>query len=500
MAYLEMRGVTKRFGSVLANDAVDLSVEKGEVHALLGENGAGKSTLMNVLYGMYDHFSGEIFLDGKPLSIRSPKDAIAAGVGMVHQHFMLINAHTVVENVILGYPGNRALLNEKAAADRIRELAKRLAIDIDPYAKVGDLTVGQQQRVEIIKALFRDVQVLILDEPTAVLTPGEVESLFSLLRKLSADGMTIVLISHKLAEIMDICTACTILRQGRVVQNVRLSEVTDRYELAARMVDRELTRSIEKSPCHPGEAVLTVDDLCDTGANGALAVDHVSFCLHAGEIIGVCGVDGNGQSELIRCVTGLEKPDAGTVTFLGEDVTGKGARELLQRGMAHIPEDRLKMAVLRELSVSENLILMNYRQKAFSRHGWLKKRAIAQANRTLCAAYDVKTPDIHELLGNLSGGNQQKVVVGRELSRKPKLLIAMHPDRGLDVGATQYIQREILKARDAGAAVLLVSTELEEILEMSDTILVMYKGRILGRMPAEQATVEKLGRLMAGMA
>ena len=423
MAYLQMRNITKVFGSVVANDHVDLDVERGEIHALLGENGAGKSTLMNVLYGMYDSFQGSIQLDGKPLHIRNPKDAIANGIGMVHQHFMLVNAHNVVENVILGLPGG-PVLDIKGAAERISALANKLEIEIDPYARVGDLTVGQQQRVEIIKALYRDVKILILDEPTAVLTPGEVDSLFALLRKLTQAGMTVILISHKLAEIMDICTQCTILRQGRVVKTVQLNEIQDKYQLAALMVGQDLSRSLEKRPFTPGGTVLQVEDLCYRDVENIQVLDHISFYLRSGEILGVCGVDGNGQSELIRCITGLLRPSAGAIYLDGQNVTGKE---------------------------------------------------------------------------NLSGGNQQKVVVARELSRKPRLLVAMHPNRGLDVGATQYIQKQILQARDEGAAVLLVSTELDEILEMSDTIMVLYKGRNMGIVQGDQASTKELGLKMAGI-
>ena len=488
MAYLQMRNITKAFGSVVANDHVNLDVERGEIHALLGENGAGKSTLMNVLYGMYDSFQGSIQLDGKPLHIRNPKDAIANGIGMVHQHFMLVNAHNVVENVILGLPGG-PVLDAKGAAERISALANKLEIE----------TVGQQQRVEIIKALYRDVKILILDEPTAVLTPGEVDSLFALLRKLTQAGMTVILISHKLAEIMDICTQCTILRQGRVVKTVQLNEIQDKFQLAALMVGQDLSRSLEKQPFTPGDRVLQVENLCYRDAENIQVLDHLSFSLRSGEILGVCGVDGNGQSELIRCITGLLAPTSGAIYLDGQNVTGKSPREMLGHGMAHIPEDRLKMAVLKELSIQENLILHDFRQARFNRGGWLRKQAIREESQALCQRYYVKTPSVDEKLENLSGGNQQKVVVARELSRKPRLLVAMHPNRGLDVGATQYIQKQILQARDEGAAVLLVSTELDEILEMSDTIMVLYKGRNMGIVQGDQASPRELGLKMAGI-
>ena len=498
MAYLEMRGITKRFGSVVANDHVDLSVERGEIHALLGENGAGKSTLMNVLYGMYDYFDGEVLLDGRPLHIKSPRDAIAHGIGMVHQHFMLIPAHTVVENIILGLPGG-AILGIRQAAEEIRALAESLHIDIDPYALVSELTVGQQQRVEILKALYRKVKLLILDEPTAVLTPQESESLFEMIRSLAQQGMTVIFISHKLMEIMEISDRCTILRQGKVVRTVPISEISDRYELAALMIDKELARSLEKSPAKCGQTVLEVEGLNYVDAHKVQRLHDVSFSVRSGEILGVCGVDGNGQSELVRCITGLLPASFGSVRIDGEDCTNEPPRALLKKGFAHIPEDRHKMAVLKDMTVSENLMLLNYRDSDHSSHGILRWKKIDRINEELCRRYQIKTPDVHELLGNLSGGNQQKVVVGRELDRHPRLLVAMHPDRGLDVGATQYIQKQILAARDEGTAVVLVSTELEEILDLTDRIIVLYKGRIIGTVDTCDATAEQLGRWMAGV-
>lgn len=495
---LRMEHISKRFGDFYANKDISLTVNRGEVLTLLGENGAGKSTLMNILIGLYQPTEGKIFLNGKEVRIESPSQAVKLGIGMVHQHFMLVNAHNVVENVILGLPGG-PVLDAKGAAERISALANKLEIEIDPYARVGDLTVGQQQRVEIIKALYRDVKILILDEPTAVLTPGEVDSLFALLRKLTQAGMTVILISHKLAEIMDVCTQCTILRQGRVVKTVQLNEIQDKYQLAALMVGQDLSRSLEKQPFTPGDRVLQVENLCYRDAENIQVLDHLSFSLRSGEILGVCGVDGNGQSELIRCITGLLAPTSGAIYLDGQNVTGKSPREMLGHGMAHIPEDRLKMAVLKELSIQENLILHDFRQTRFNRGGWLRKQAIREESQALCQRYYVKTPSVDEKLENLSGGNQQKVVVARELSRKPRLLVAMHPNRGLDVGATQYIQKQILQARDEGAAVLLVSTELDEILEMSDTIMVLYKGRNMGIVQGDQASSRELGLKMAGI-
>lgn len=499
MAYLEMRNITKQFGEVLANNCVNLSVEKEEIHALLGENGAGKTTLMNVLYGMYDFHEGEIFIDGKQVKIRNPRDAITNGVGMVHQHFMLIPAHNVVENVVLGLPDNHHVLNLKSAANRIKDITASMGIDIDPWAKVEDLTVGQQQRVEIIKALYRNVNILILDEPTAVLTPQETRNLFRMIKKLVANGMTVIFISHKLAEIMEICDRCTILRQGKVVKTVKVAEVSDRNELATLMIDREFSTTLNKSPASFGDVVMEVKNLNYITPEKIHALHNISFQLHRGEILGVCGVDGNGQSELVRCLTGLLGVNSGSIQIMGEECVRRSTREIINMGISHIPEDRQSMAVVPGLSVSENLILMNYKDKEHSNHGILRWSNIHAVNTSLCERYNIKTPNVHELLQNLSGGNQQKVVVARELDRSPAIIIAMHPSRGLDVGATRYIQEQILQARENGTAVLLVSTELEEILELSDNIIVMYKGTVMEIVDRKNATPEYLGLLMAGI-
>lgn len=498
MAFLEMKHVSKYFGSVAANVDVNLSVERGEIHALLGENGAGKSTLMNILYGMYAHSEGEILLDGKSVRIRDSEDAIAKGIGMVHQHFMLIPALTVIENVVLGLAGNRMILDLKTAAREFSETAKRFGMEIDPWAKVETLTVGQQQRVEILKALYRKADLLILDEPTAVLTPQEVSGLFSMLRQLTAEGLTIIFITHKLGEIMEVCDRCTILRQGRVVKALAISEIRDRQELAALMVGSAVELSTQKPPAQPGEEVLSVRALCHTDTRGVERLRDVSFSLRAGEILGVCGVDGNGQSELVRCIAGLLKPTSGSICVRGEDCTGAKPGEILSRGVSHIPEDRHRMGIVKEMTVSENLLLMSARSPAFVRRGFLRWREIRRHSLELCGQYRVKTPGIDEPAANLSGGNQQKLVVGRELDRNPALLIAMHPDRGLDIGATKYIQSEIVSASRRGTGVLLVSTELEEILELSDRILVLYEGRVMDILDRSEATTEGLGLLMAG--
>ena len=501
MAYLELKHVTKRFGTVVANDDVNLSVEKGHIHALLGENGAGKSTLMNILYGLYAPTEGEIWLDGKQLDIRDPKQAIAAGIGMVHQHFMLIPALTVIENVMLGYKEiSKFRLNLNQAAQRFTALAEKFNMPISPWEKVENLTIGQQQRLEILKALFRNSKLLILDEPTAVLTPQETATLFELLHQLTADGLTIIFITHKLGEVMDICDQCTVLRQGRVAAaNLAISDIHSHEELAALMVGKSIDLVTHKAEAHPGKPVLEVRDLRYTDQENVSRLNGLSFQVRAGEIVGVAGVDGNGQSELVRCITGLLKPESGTVTLEGTDVTGKRPKEVLEHGVAHIPEDRYKMAMVKELSINENLILMSYDKEPYSKHGILQWKEITRLNEALCQKYEVKTPSVNELAGRLSGGNQQKFVVGRELDRAAKLIIAVYPDRGLDIGTTKYIQSRLVEERDRGAAVLLLSTELDEILELSDTVLVLYQGRIMAQLPQKDAQRETVGLLMAGV-
>lgn len=501
MAYLELKHVTKRFGSVVANDDVSLSVEKGHIHALLGENGAGKSTLMNILYGLYTPTEGEVWLDGKRLDIRAPKQAIAAGIGMVHQHFMLIPALTVIENVMLGYKEiSRFRLNLNQAAQRFTALAEKFNMPISPWEKVENLTIGQQQRLEILKALFRNSKLLILDEPTAVLTPQETAKLFELLRHLTAEGLTIIFITHKLGEVMDICDQCTVLRQGRVAaSNLAISEIQSHEQLAELMVGKSIELVTRKTDARPGRPILEVRDLRYTDTESVSRLNGLSFQVRTGEIVGVAGVDGNGQSELVRCITGLLKPKSGAITLDGTDVTGKTPKEILEHGVAHIPEDRYKMAMVKELSINENLILMSYDREPYSKHGILRWKEITQLNEALCKKYEVKTSSVQELAGRLSGGNQQKFVVGRELDRAAKLIIAVYPDRGLDIGTTKYIQSRLVEERDRGAAVLLLSTELDEILELSDTVLVLYQGRVMAQIPQKEAQRETVGLLMAGV-
>lgn len=499
MAYLEMKGISKRFGSVTANDSVDLSIEKGEIHALLGENGAGKSTLMNILFGIYGYDAGEIRLDGKPVRIEDSTAAIQLGIGMVHQHFMLIPMLSVIENVVLGHEAYRGVLKLDEAAKRFKALAEKYGMHINPFETVGKLSVGQQQRLEILKALFRDARLLILDEPTAVLTPQEVRELFQILRQLTDNGYTIIFITHKLNEVMEICDRCTVLRQGKNVRTLNVADIESKQHLAALMVGGNIDLVLHKSAPKTGEAILHVEKLSYRDERDVELLHELSFTLAAGEILGVCGVDGNGQSELIRCITGLLRPSSGSFHIAGKDCTGLSPKAILHHGVSHIPEDRHKYGMIGEMSVNENLILMSVDSAPYSKRGFLNRRWIREHNTALCKKYNVKTPDVFTTAEKLSGGNQQKFVVGREMDREPRLLIAVHPDRGLDIGATKYIQSRILEERDRGAAILLVSTELDEILELSDRILVMFAGRSMGILPQEEATREGLGLLMAGV-
>lgn len=499
MALLEMKHITKRFGDVIANHDVNLSVEKGEVHALLGENGAGKSTLMNILYGLYTQTEGDIYFQQNLVKINDPKQAIDLGIGMVHQHFMLIPALTVIENVVLGYKGNKSVLNLKEAAKKFMDMAKKYNMNIDPWLKVSQLSVGQQQRLEILKALYRDADLLILDEPTAVLTPQEVEGLFQMIRQLKAEGKTVIFISHKLAEIMEICDRCTVLRLGKLAATLNIDEVKDKEHLAALMVGKDVELVTSKERANPGEVVLMVNSLNCVNERNVSALKDINFQVQKGEILGVCGVDGNGQSELINCITGLMRVQSGTIKINGNDVTNLSPKKILENQVSHIPEDRHKMGMIKDMTVEENLILMSYDKEPFSKHGFLNLKFIESHSKQLCETFNVKTPTIKEKAGNLSGGNQQKFVVGREIERTPNLLIAVHPSRGLDIGATKYIQSRIIEERDRGAAVLMVSTELDEIMEISDRIMVMYDGKIMGIIDQGEATRNGLGLLMAGI-
>jgi general nucleoside transport system ATP-binding protein len=495
---LELRGITKRFPGIVADDNIDFDLRDGEVHALLGENGAGKSTLMNIVYGLYHPDEGEIRVNGEPVRIHSPKDAIGRGIGMVHQHFMLIPVMTVAENIVLGQEPTKAgdLLDYAAARKRVADLSRQFGFAISPDAKVEKIGVGQQQRVEILKALYREADILILDEPTAVLTPQEATELFEILRTLTREGMSIIFISHKLNEVLGIADRITVLRRGKKVDTVPRAGATEEG-LARMMVGREVLLRVEKTPATPGEPLLTIEDLHALSELGLGAVNGVSFDVRRGEIVGLAGVDGNGQSELVEALSGLRKVEAGSVRLEGRDVTGASAHTVLNHGLGHIPEDRQRRGLVLNFSLAENLALHDYDSAPNSRFGWLYPRRLVQRARGILRQFDVRGGGPQTLASALSGGNQQKVVVGREIARDPRVLLAAQPTRGLDVGAIEFVHRRLIEARDAGAAVLLVSLELDEILSLSDRILVIYEGKIVGEY-APDVSEETLGLAMTG--
>jgi ABC-type uncharacterized transport system ATPase subunit len=494
---LELKGITKRFGSLVANDRIDLSVQTGQVHALLGENGAGKTTLMNVLYGLLQPDEGQILLDGKPAAFHSPKDAIAAGIGMVHQHFMLVPVFTVAENVTLGIEETRrsGLLDRRKTRGDVRELSRRYGLDVDPDALVENLPVGIQQRVEIIKALVRKASVLILDEPTAVLTPAETEDLFRIIKQLKDGGTSVVFISHKLREVQAIADTITVLRRGAVVGERPPSATED--ELASLMVGRNVQLRVSKQAAAPGDVVLEVADLTVADEAGRVQVNEVSFAVRAGEILGVAGVQGNGQTELCEALMGLLPTVAGRVTLDGHDLTRATPAQRLRAGVAYVPEDRQEDGLIGDFSVADNMVLDMYNQPPFASGIILNLGAIASTAAERVAEFDVRTTSTATLVGTLSGGNQQKVILARELGRELKVLIASQPTRGLDVGSIEFVHRRIVEQRDNGVAVLIVSAELDEIYALADRIAVMYEGQITGFRPPT-VPAEELGRLMAG--
>jgi ABC-type uncharacterized transport system ATPase subunit len=495
---LELRGITKQFPGVLANDHVDFDLVSGEVHALLGENGAGKSTLMNIVYGLYRPDEGEVLLKGRPVAFGSSKDAIRNGIGMVHQHFMLIPVMSVAENIILAEePTQAGLLDYDAAEKRVKELADSFNFRIDPHARVENIGVGQQQRVEILKALYRRADILILDEPTAVLTPQEAIELFGILSTLRREGMAIIFISHKLNEVLDIADRVTVLRRGKMIDTVPTEGAT-REGLARLMVGREVLLRVEKTPSSPAEPLLTVEGLSVLDDRELEAVRDVSFEVRAGEIVGIAGVDGNGQTELIDAVTGLRKAQAGRVAVAGKEITNDGAREALDAGLGHIPEDRHRRGLVLDFTLAENIALHDYKESPDSRFGWLYPRRLIDRARRLIQAFDVRGGGPLTRAAALSGGNQQKVVVAREVERDPRVLLAAQPTRGLDVGAIEFVHRRLVEERDQGRAILLVSLELDEILSLADRILVMYEGRIVGEY-APDVTPEELGIAMTGL-
>ncbi|WP_345751621.1 ABC transporter ATP-binding protein [Microbacterium rhizophilus] len=494
---LELRGITKRFGTLTANDGIDLVVEPGEIHALLGENGAGKSTLMNVLFGLYQPDEGDILLDDVAVHFKGPGDAMAAGVGMVHQHFMLIPVFTVAENVMLGHePTKGGVLDLATARRRVREISARFGFDIDPDAVVGDLPVGVQQRVEIVKALSRDARVLILDEPTAVLTPQETDELMVTMRQLAEAGTSIVFITHKLREVKAVADRITVIRLGRVVGDA--DPAASSQELASLMVGRDVELTVRKNPPKAGEDALVVEDLTLFAPNGARLLDDVSFTIRAGEVLCIAGVQGNGQTELAEAIVGLHKHVKGSVRLLGEELLGRTVRGVLEEGVGFVPEDRKVEGLVGEFSVAENLMLDRSFHGPFVR-GWgidfAARDAFADA---AIAEFDIRTQGPHVAVGKLSGGNQQKVVIAREMARDLKLFIASQPTRGVDVGSIEFIHERIVAVRDAGVPVLIISTELDEVSALADRIAVMYQGSIIGIVPGDTAR-DQLGQLMAGV-
>ncbi|MBF0688857.1 MAG: ABC transporter ATP-binding protein [Cellulomonas sp.] len=495
---LELRGITKRFGSFTANDSIDLVVEPGQIHALLGENGAGKSTLMNVLYGLYRPDEGQILLDGEPVTFAGPGDAMAAGIGMVHQHFMLVPVFTVAENVALGHePTARAgLIDLGRARAQVSDVAARFGFHVDPDAMVEDLPVGVQQRVEIIKALSRDARILILDEPTAVLTPQETDELIEIMRQLRAAGTSILFITHKLREVRAVADRITVIRRGRVVGSADPS--APESELASLMVGRAVSLGVEKAPATPGDVVLRVDGLTVLDAAGTPVVDRVHLEVAAGEIVAVAGVQGNGQTELAHAVLGLVHPTAGSVLLDGTDLTGTSVRDRLRAGLGFVPEDRSTDGVIADFSIQENLVLDVVDQAPYSRAGAIDRQVLRSNAEQRVAEFDVRTGSVDATASTLSGGNQQKVVLAREMSRPLRLLVASQPTRGLDVGSIEFVHQRIVAERDRGTAVVIVSTELDEVAALADRVAVMYRGRVVGVVPGDTDR-DVLGLMMAGV-
>ncbi len=497
MAYLRLEGISKRFGAFLANDGINLEVEAGSIHALLGENGAGKTTLMNILSGLYQPDAGQIYLQDQPVRMSSPTAAIQHGIGMIHQHFMLVPQLTVTENLLLGR-GLDLRLNLKQKGEDLQALADSYGLKVDPQARVGDLPVGMQQRVEILKVLSRQARLLILDEPTAVLTPPEVGSLFTILKTLAANGHTLIFISHKLEEVLSLCDRVTVLRRGQVVAE-RSTQACSRQELAELMVGRDLSLQVQKPPAHPGEMILTLNNLQVQDQRGLPALQDVSLQLHSGEILGIAGVDGNGQRELADAIAGLTPVQAGQILWRDQEVTRWSPQQRnrhLQLG--YIPEDRQTMGLILGFSIAKNLILKLFWRPPFCRWFRLQSQEVRSHALQIMHLFDVRASDPDVLVSALSGGNQQKVVLGRELDRDPTLIIAMQPTRGLDVGATAYVQNALLQARDRGAAILYISTELEEVMAMSDRIGVLYEGRLSPLLETQTTPMHQIGLLMAG--
>jgi simple sugar transport system ATP-binding protein len=494
---LELRHITKTFGDVIANNDVSFTVNTGTIHAIVGENGAGKSTVMRIAYGFYNADSGEIIVDGKRVEIRNPHDAIALGIGMVHQHFMLVDNMTVAENIVLGSEtGSAASLDLDKANREIKRLSDELRLNVDPKALIEDLSVGQQQRVELLKALYRDADLLILDEPTAVLTPQEVEEFFAILRRMKEQGKTIIIITHKLEEVLAISDEVTVMRDGKVVGNVRTSE-TNAKDLARMIVGRDVLLRVEKSDASPNGMVLQVSDLTVAGRHGA-AVNGVSFDVRAGEIVGIAGIEGNGQTELIEALAGLTPASVGTVEFEGKNITNLSARRVKELGVAHIPEDRHRRGLLLNSDLAENSILGVHYRPPVAVSGFISGSAVENRVKEIIRDFDVRPPVAELPAKALSGGNQQKLIIGREFELHPKLLLVSQPTRGVDIGAIEFIHRKLIELRDGGAAVLLVSAELEEVTALADRLLVIREGRIVGEVDPKTTSVEDIGLMMTG--
>lgn len=495
---IELLNITKRFPGVVANDNVSVHVQEGEIHGLLGENGAGKSTIMNILYGMDRPDEGTICLDGKKVEFHSPMDAIRSGIGMVHQHFMLMPDETVLRNIILGWTPKKGIsIDEKRAVKDINEIMERYGLKVDLKAKISQISVGEKQRVEIIKALYRKVRILILDEPTAVLTPSETDALLDIMRRLKSQGCTIIFITHKLREVLAVTDNVTVMRKGVVTGAGATSEM-DVPKLSRLIVGKEVTTEIPMKKFCPGKKILEMKNVSTARRPGRMPVSNVSLDIHAGEIIGVAGVDGNGQSDLAEVLAGMVPAEQGEIFLDGENVTRRSIRQRRRKGIAHVPEDRLKTGAAKDCTISENIVLNNYNRSPFSKSMIMDHKKISRVSEELCEKYLVKTPSAEYAVGTLSGGNMQKVVVAREFSSDPKLLIASQPTRGVDIGATQYIRQKIAELRDEGKAVLLISAELEEVMAMSDKIIVIYEGEIVARFDRGEADEYEIGQYMLG--
>lgn len=495
-----MRNITKEFPGIIANDNITLTLKRGEVHALLGENGAGKSTLMSVLFGLYQAEKGEIRKNGEVVRINNPNDANALGIGMVHQHFKLVEIFTVLENIILGVePNKMGFLEKSEARKKVVELSEKYGLKVNPDAVIEKISVGMQQRVEILKMLYRDNEILIFDEPTAVLTPQEIEELLQIMRGFADEGKSILFITHKLNEIMQVADRCTVLRKGKYIGTVDVKDTT-KEELSKMMVGRDISFTVDKEPAQPKDVVLSVRNVTvpsHTHKNNA--VKNVSFDVRAGEIVCLAGIDGNGQSEFVQALTGLEKMTAGTITLAGKDITKASIRDRSKAGMSHIPEDRHKHGLVLDYSLEENMILQRYWEPAFQKHGFLKFDAMRKYTEDLVEKFDVRSGQGPVTMArSMSGGNQQKAILAREIDKKHELLVAVQPTRGLDVGAIEYIHKQLVERRDAGKAVLLMSLELDEVMDVSDRILVMYEGEIVGELDPKTTTVEELGLYMSG--